>query len=264
MRRFDAPRSGLRDRREVVAGLGARHPITYTKDVRNFFWQLDERWAKILPEREPWERQLTGQQERRFRVYDDPEKLGVTVLERRLVTRYAERRRNTVNKSDLGRTQVDIARGLGRLGTLYEGFDMTFSTAIRVGDASSGKPKANAKGAKFAIVANRPEFATVAPDEDHCGDTFSDLLEDGEELERDAYGLLVAEHDIVVDGVTGVFHDFRYPYDEYVPKMTVGRVFRDASQSQIEDCEAQLLELLAQQPLTVELEPLVVFTSDFS
>jgi hypothetical protein len=245
--RFYTPRSELRDRRQNVAGLGARHPIVADERVDAFFWALDERWAQILPEREPVDRALTGLPEKRFRLYDDPEKMGVTVLERRIVTKFAERRRRHWTPNDIGRTRLEIANELGRLGAGDDIIDITFTGYTRVGEDD----QSNKRGAKFALVTQEGQSALL--DQPEVG-------LDGDE--HDPYSLLVAEHNIMVEGLTGVFHDFRYPYPQYVPKMTVGRVYRDARPAQVEACEEQLAELLKEQPLTVSLEPVVLFHNE--
>ncbi len=227
MGRSIGPRSDLRGRRHFQAGFGARHPVINDEQVGAFFYELDRRWAGILPEREPLTCELTGLPENRFKLYNDPEKIGITVLERRLSAEHARRHRLQWNANDIGRVRGHIEDEIARLDMAADELQLTLSAAVRVGDADR-----RSRGGKFALV---PEG------------------------HQKVAGFLAAEHEIVVNGLSGVFGDFRYPYDEYTPKLTVGRIYRGAEPAQVEACAGELHDLLAEQPLTVGLEDVVFF-----
>ena len=154
--------------------------------MADFFNQLDERWGAILPERDRASARLAGLAVSRFALYDDPDKVGMTVLERRLSAETAKRHRLEWNANDVGRLKGQIEDEIGRLSLPSPPWEMTLTTAIRVGDADR-----RSAGGKFALVA---------------------------EVEDKAAGMLASEHEIVVNGLGGVFKGFVYPYDELSPR----------------------------------------------
>lgn len=188
---------------------------------------MDLRWAAILPERDPLDAELTGLPENKFVIYDDSEKIGVTVLERRLSAEHARRNRLRWNTNDIGRIRGQIADTIGYLGITTDDLTMSLTAAVRVGDADK-----RSNSGKFALV---PEATDPAA------------------------ALLVQEHELVVEGLSGVFAKFRYPYSDYVPKLTVGRIYRGAEPEQVNACAAQLTEMLEERPLTISLDPVVFF-----
>lgn len=221
------PRSDVKGRRHFQAGFGARHPVVYDDKVGAFFSELNRRLSQILPERGQITCELTGLPEDKFKLYNDPEKIGVTVLERRLSAEHARRRRLQWTANDIGRVRSRIADEIARLDMTEDELRLTLSGVVRVGDADR-----RSRGGKLALV---PEGA------------------------QRAAGFLAAEHEIVVNGLGGVFKDFRYPYNDYTPKLTVGRVYRSAEPFQVDACAEALAEMVEEQPLTVSLEDVVFF-----
>jgi hypothetical protein len=226
---IERPRSGLRNRRHFQAGFGARHPIVYDEGVARFFRELGNRWSAILPEREPGDRALTGMPERRYVLYNNPEKIGMSVLERRLSAEHARRHRLQWTPNDIGRLRGQISNELARMAVgvsiTDDELEVPLENVVRVGDADRG-------GGKFALT----------PEASHP-----------------VSGFLAEEHEIIVDGLGGVFKNFRYPYDDYVPKMTIGRVYRGACPDQIQACATELEGLTREMPLTVTLDPIIFF-----
>lgn len=228
MGRPNHQRSGLPSGRQVKAGFGARHPIDYDDTVARFFNALDAAWGEILPDREEGDRLLTGLPASKYKLYRDAERIGITVLERRLSEKHARTHRVQWEPSDVGRIRGRLTDTLSRLEAPDDvnidmgGMPVTLSVAVRVGDAE--RPS---HGAKFALVAE-------------AGDPAS--------------GFLAEEHEIIVGGLSGVLRDFRYPYDEYVPKLTIGRIYRGASAEQIQSCAEAIAPLL---PLPVVARPIM-------
>lgn len=220
-RRTHAPRGNLRpQQRSAQASFGARHPISY-RHVRDYLNDLDSAWADILPGRETTDLWANARVHEQFRIYNDPDKIGLTVLEKRLSAEHSRRHRITWQPHDIGRIRGRMADAIARLGLSEDDLKVTLSHAERVGDPRNP--------GKIALLPEAGERAS---------------------------GFLIAEHEIIVNGLGGVLKGFRYPYDDYTPKLTVGRVFRDVEPDRVDACVQAAQSLL---PLTVQLEPIVFF-----
>jgi hypothetical protein len=218
MGRVARPRSELRGRRHFQPEFGARHSVIIDNGVTRFFGDLDDRWGEILPDREPDDCKLTGLPERRYSLRNNPLRIGVPIVERHVVSDFARKRRLQWNPNDAGRLKGHLQDQIGRLEISEANLGIALTSAVRVDDGN--------KGGRFVLRAEQDDPRAK---------------------------LLVAEHRIVVNGITEVFVDFRYPR-QYTPQMTVGHVYRDATAAQVEACEAELQQLIAEQPLTVPLD----------
>ena len=217
-------RSGMRTYQE---GFGAYHPVVRDEGMEAFFRTLRERLDEILPPRESGDRSLTGLPESKYTLYDDPEKMGVRVLERRVAAEQARRTRLQWTPNDIGRLRGEITDEIGRLGIVGNGgLRMKLTTAVPVGDADKRG------GGKFALVpeANDPTARFLA-----------------------------SEHEIIVNGVGGVFKNFRYPYSDYLPHMTVVRIHRGTPPAALAECAEALQETVQQTPVVANLEEIRFF-----
>lgn len=222
-------RNQLGGRRDFQPEFGARHPVVFDTTIRRLFGDLDYAWSQILPER--IEADDAGREHYRpqFHLYDDRDQIGMTVMERRLSAEHARNKRLRWNPNDVGRTKGRIEDEIGRLGidhliTSQGTVAVDLTDVLRVGNAS-GK---NGERKLAAIV-----------------DQSSPAAE-----------LLVREHEIVVEGLGIALKGFRYPYSEYVPKLTLGRIFKEVPPRQLDACVEAAQALL---PATIEIEPLRFF-----
>jgi hypothetical protein len=220
-----------RNARYFPAELGARHQLVFDEEVDIFFGILRARWNKIVPPRVKTLPDSTKQESPNFKLYDDPQKAGLTILEKRVSAQHARRQRLHWSSNDYGRERTEIADRIGRLemdgqtGWANKGLiPVTFSQVVQAGDDAG-----RAEGRKLAIL----------PEQDSAVNEF-----------------LLSEHEIVVDSLSRTFKDFQYPYQEYTPKLTVGRVFRSAKPEQIARCVTGLQAML---PLTFYVEPVAFF-----
>jgi hypothetical protein len=260
MPRHSHIRSELHATKLIQPEFGARHPIAYTEDIDVFFTEMHDKLNQAivqeLPEStEPFsqeqdqlnlndleahvdyllsdERDLNDEQasllpakrpKRLFRVYDDPDRVGVSVLERRLPRMYAQRNRIKWTKNDVGRIQGEIQNELARMSLAGQPLSATFTDVQRLGDADEDKAR------KLALVLD-PESE------------ISDFM--------------VQEHAIVINGITGTLKRFRHPYSDFIPHWTVARVNREAGQANMSKAVAAIRSLL---PLTVQLQRIHLFS----
>jgi hypothetical protein len=228
------PRAEYRGgRRYYPASFGARHPIVLedNSELDIFFGLLDSKWRKILPphvETIPHGDDFEDIVTPRFVTYDDRRKVGMTVLERRLSGKHARKNRMHWTADDVGRARNSIANEIGRLGIAPLNADgvlpVKVTQVVPVGD-----PDGRNYGRKLA--------ALVDPNS------------------REAE-FLRAEHEIVVEGLRGRLN-FEYPYDEdYMPKLTIGRLHSCVPVEKLEKCVEAAQSLL---PVTVDLQPVKYF-----
>jgi hypothetical protein len=214
-------RSSLGPSRTFEPEFGARHPITWNDEVQDFLAFADTALGQVLP---PEERE-TGNghkgTKRFYRIYDDPKRAGVSILERRLAQSYTQRQRIRWTKSDVGRIKGDIQNEICRLDLGLLPLQVTFTNVVRLGDADMG-PRARKIG----------------------------LIADQESTEAE---FLASEHELVVNGITGSVKRFRYPYDSFIPHWTVARISREVEDCQKNKAVSAIAHLL---PITVELQPI--------
>lgn len=240
MGRKNNQRANLNASREFPPEFGARHPVVFDRQIVNFFGDLDQAWSQILPEREIYEPlqvnhelaepALSARAEPvihyrpQFRLYDDRDKIGMTVLEKRLSAEHARRKRLRWNRNDVGRIRGRIEDEIGRLDLPEGPIEAQLTGIVRVGD-----PASRAGERKLAAIVDQ---------------------------ESPVAELLVREHEITVNGLGVALKGFRYPYSDYVPKMTLGRLYKEVTPPDIDSCVQAVNELL---PLRVQLGSLQFF-----
>lgn len=251
---FRGPRRNLRSSRELPAVFGARHPLMIEElppiaekapregnepkqkgprfrleaDLDIFLGLLNAKWRKVIPDEAHTADGMETSYSSHFEIYNDPKKVGMSVVERRAVTGHAKRNRIQWNANDYGRVTSEIADGIGaeknRLGLTLEEYrplDVTLTDIIPVGDARSRR-----EGRKLA--------AKVDPDSPEAE-------------------FMISEHRIIMDALGGPLQDFKYPYDEgFVPKLIIGRIHLCAEPEQVQKCAMAAQVLL---PVTVRLLP---------
>lgn len=233
-------RSSLPVTREFAPEFGADHPIDNSRDLVNFFRKLDRAWSGVLPKHnedmlvvvsnelvtgaeDPLEDETDDAILSYYRVYDDPDHLSLTVVDRRLSKMYAKKRRIRWNTTDAGRIKTQIYNEVGRL-NIASPLEVNLAHVIRLADAD-----------------NKP------------GQRRLGLMVEQNSTEAE---LLVREHEIVMNGLGERLKDFRYPNETFVPSVTIGRFDRDVKPEELDDCVALTQELL---PIKVQLKPLRLF-----
>lgn len=163
-------------------------------------------------------------QKRLFRVYDDPKRVGVSVLERRLARSYAQRQRVKWTRNDAGRIKGEIGNELCRMNLAGQPLNATFTDVVRVGDADENNAR------KLALILDQ---------------------------ESEVAEFLVREHEIVINGISGTLKRFRHPYSDYIPHWTVARVNKEAGLSKMTQAVKAVQSMM---PLTVELHSVHLFS----
>lgn len=224
---------------------GARHKIPYQTDNNSnllneeldfFFSDLRRELAKVLPSEvitieetppdgstthEPWRRERP-----RFRVYDDPDRLRLTIFERRLTTNNANHNRIQWTRQDVGRIRGDIQNEISRSDLADMELEAKFVTAVRLPSNVD-----NEKARKIGLVL-----------EQDC-----DLAE-----------FLIREHEICFDGLSGSMdRRFNRSIDTFVPHWTVARIDRNVGMSALNKSVRVVQNLL---PLTVQIEPISFYS----
>lgn len=223
-RKNQRARSTLYSDRSVQPVLGARHPIVETDEVAFFFGEV----RHVLGQTLPGLTSAKGNTIRRrdaFLLYDDPDRMGVSILEQRLARTHAQHNRLRWTRNDVGRIRGDIQNELARLSLSGRTLDLTLDNVVRLGDADEKKAR------KLALI----------PEQD-----------------KEIAEFLCSEHEIAVDGITSSLRRFRYPYSgDWIPHFTIGRVFKEVPQNNMNEAVRAIQILL---PITVQIEPLKFFT----
>lgn len=219
-------RANLPGRRSYPASFGARHPIRWDGPVRFFFSDVDRALADIIPEQEIVDQKGKAHYPSQFRIYDDPAKLGMTVLERGVSAEHSRRHHLEWTANDVGRIVGRITDQLGVLGLPEYPVEVTLTNTVRVGSID----KRTGTGRKLAVIVDQ---------------------------ETDAAEFLVREHEIIMAGLGTGLRKFKYPYDEFVPKMTIGYIHREVEHEKLNQCVAAVNQLL---PLVVQLEPVQFYS----
>ncbi len=187
-RKNQNPRSGLYSERTVQPIIGARHSVIEGDDIGFFFSE-----ARMMLEQAISQNiQASGdkiRRQNRFFLYDDPDRMGISILEQRLARTHAQRNRLRWTRNDVGRIQGEIQNELARLDLSGRTLQVTFDNVVRLGDADDKKAR------KLGLV----------PNAEHA---ISDFL--------------CSEHEISLNGITGSLQRFRYPYSgEWIPHLTI-------------------------------------------
>lgn len=193
------PRSTLSSTKSVSPELGARHPIVYNQSVDDFFDFLEPMLAHDISLKVPSSDMSESEmikRKRLFRLYDDPSRLGISILERRLPRAYSQTNRIQWNKNDVGRMRGQIQDKLTRLELPNQLPEVTFTTAVRLGNPDVGD-----RNRKIALI----------PDQE------SEISE-----------FFLEEHEICMDGLAGSMRRFKHPYSSFIPHLTVCRVHKES------------------------------------
>lgn len=231
MGRKNNQRSNLRHERSFYPEFGARHLATDNDNLTFFFYDTNRLLQEIVPS-EPIFDYKTGEPKfdnrgeprtkNLFRLYNNTDRTGVSILERRLASDFAKKHRIRWTKQDVGRIRGGIHDEISRLDLAGRKLAVSFDHVVRLGDADAEGENAR----KLALIADQT---------------------------TDESEFLVREHAICVNGIGTSLNRFRYPYSTFVPHMTVGRVFRDVSKETLSEAVVAIQSLL---PLTVELNPI--------
>jgi hypothetical protein len=217
-------RSTLYAERGTQPVMGARHPIVDTDEVAFFFGGARHVLGEVLPGITSRKKDEIRRRDA-FILYDDPDRMGVSILEQRLARTHAHHNRLKWTKNDRGRIRGEIQNELSRLNLTGRRLDVTFDNVVRLGDADEKKAR------KLALVP---------------------------EQESEVAEFLCREHEIAIDGISGSLQRFRYPYSgDWIPHLTIGRVFKEVPQGSIGKAVSAIKQMM---PLTVQIEPLEFYT----
>ncbi|HYH74915.1 MAG TPA: hypothetical protein VD735_03055 [Candidatus Saccharimonadales bacterium] len=231
--------AGLKpNRREFQAGIGVRFQVARTDQVRGFFRAADRELAQegrapthVIPNNHGHERERD-----QFTLYDDYDRMGITVIERRATGARAKKapsgRRNW-NMHDVGRVRSEVGDVLADLRQAYElplgSLTMQLTNMVTVGSPSGRREDRGDR--KFALV--------PPPD-----DTTAAFLAEANE----AVGT-------ILDNRLGQTDT---PY-EYTPKLTIARIHNTVPLKQAAACGDALGAIIAKQPLTIMLTDQHIF-----
>ena len=224
-----APRSTIKSEKTFYPELGARHPILETDRVGFFFADLTEMVLdNCISPRVSKDSKGRDRVKRRFRVYDDPDRLGISILERRLSRRYGQKHRLQWTRQDVGRIRGEIENVIGRMNLGGVPLRASMTDVIRLGniDASDERDP----GRKLALIV----------------DQSSPVAE-----------FLVKEHEAAIDGIQTTLSRFRYPYSSFIPHLTIASIDRTVPEDEIGKSIEGIRHLL---PLEIEMHP-IKFTS---
>jgi hypothetical protein len=217
-------RSSLRSDRMRIPEFGARYPFIYDDTVDDFFGDIHGALQVTFPKDET-DQKRNGKRHH-FRVYDDPARAGISVLERRVVRSQAQRSRFRWSHADAARIRQEICDDLASAGLDEFPWEATFTNAVRVGDADSDNAR------KIGLIIDQE----------------SDVAEG-----------LVLSHEIVINSMRGMLKSFREPYSPYIPHWTAARIDRQVGNLGMEKAMHAVQALL---PVTVQLEPITFFTTE--
>jgi hypothetical protein len=227
---------GRSDKREFQAGIGLRYKVAYTDGVRGFFNTADALLAKedCAPPRLDTDNWANEREHDQFTLYNNPDKMGLTVVERRLSGSRAERKRQRWNMHDVGRVRGEISDALSELREEH-GFRPMGSLAMRMtGVIPVGSPPGS--GARR----QERKFALVPAAEDKT----ARFLIDAHELVGDILG-------VEIEGAASMY--------EYTPKLTLGRIHNTVPVGQVAACGEALGLLAAKAPVTLSLTDQQIF-----
>jgi hypothetical protein len=236
MSRRPQPRSLLSSSRQVIPELGARHPINDGEDLQVFLTDLYRVFEENIPDEALADRHGNGRYRRRFRVFDDPERIEVSVLEKRFARANAQRQRIKWTKNDVGRIKGQVQNQLATLDLGDRVLDATFTQVVRVSNAEEG-PNTRRLGL---------------------------LVEQGSKIAE----LFVSEHEIVANGITGSLREkLRYPDSDFIPYWPIGCVYRYSGPQKSTETPPESKQMInaieaiqGLLPITVQIEPIDLFS----
>lgn len=229
MGRKNRARDGLRSERSFYPELGVRHPVIDTDEIAFFFSDVATALGLAIPDvpvldgagRQRLDKNDEPRVRRRFRVYDNFDRMGVSILERRLPAEYARKHRVRWTRQDTGRIRGDIQNEIGRLDLADRPLVVNLTNVVRLGDADAEADNSRKLGLIIDQASTEAEF-------------------------------LVREHAISIRGIQSSLNRFRYPYSHFVPHLTVARVFRDVPNDMLNGAVDAVQKLL---PVQAELQP---------
>ena len=218
-------RGNLRaDRSRQRTGLGPYHPVPLEGGMGSFLRILRNRWEDILPPVDD-----NGSAKERFKLFKNPERIGVRVLEQGICRAFLERQRRRLNPNDLGRLKGRVADSIGHLGLSAYDLTLTFTGADRMGMEYIDGDR---EGGKFALL----------PD-----------------TQDPLYEKFIEANGLIVDAVMREYPGFRYPNGyEYRPHLTVAQIYEGAPAGRVRECGEALASIMRAGPVIAEIDPLVV------
>ncbi len=218
-------RGNLReDKPRHILGLGAYHPVLLEGGMGSFFRTLRNRWEDILPPVDD-----NGSEKDRFRLFKNPERIGVRVLEQGVCRAFLERQRRRLSPNDLGRLKGRVVNSIGHLGLSACDLTLTFTNSDRMGKEYIDGDR---EGGKFALL----------PD-----------------TEDPLYQKFLEAHGLIVETLMSECPGFRYPQGyEYRPHLTVAQIYEGIPAGRIRECGEALASIMRGGPVVAEIDPLVL------
>lgn len=223
MGRRNRPRSSqLPAPRQGYPELRAYHRLVDGPELDFFFGELQRLLPEVIDPATATTRSSREVEVPQFRLYSDPEKNDITILERRLTRRHAKKNRIQWNPNDVGRVTGEIQDEVGRLGLSGQVLTVEFTGVVRLGNL--GRDSSDAR--KLGLIAEQR-----SPESE----------------------FLVREHELSMEALTRNLRQFKYPYSTFIPHFTFGKVFRVVPEAQI----GAAIEVVQDQlPLTVDIHPI--------
>jgi len=226
-------RSQLYSDRTFQPVLGARHKVIESEDVEIFFSGLRDNLVNVLPkvsrnllshpEQEKLGDELSVRRRERhpFLIFDDPDKMAITILEQRLARKHAQRNRVRWNQKDVGRIVGQIQNNLARLDLTGRPLNVRFDNVVRLADAD------DKNGRKIALL---PEQSSRIAE------------------------FFCESHEIAVNGLSGSLSRFKNPYSgSFIPHFTVARIFKEVPSKNLDKSLEVVKNML---PFQVTVEPI--------
>lgn len=217
-----------RKNRPIEPNLGGRHGVVIDSELDLFFELLDRKWRRTVREEDPRPGSMRRDRQPKHVVYNNPELIGMTVLEYNLTAKHAERMRVKWTQNDLGRIHTELKDELAKL-EKPDDLVAPITQVVTVG----GDYGANKLGRMVAAI--------VQPN-------------------SEVADYMIREHEILVDSMSANIKGFEYPHEEYVPKLTLGRIQRSVGSNAMGLCIDRAQQMLTDNPVAVQMEPINIYT----
>lgn len=248
------PRDGLRERMAGYPAVGAVHPVVQNRDLLNLFYAegsqnsivevLDDFFdpPNYFDTRSLEEKDNDGVQRYNsahfYRLFD-PQTLGVSVMEMDITAQAAKRQRSVWEGKDMGRVKQEVLDLAARRSPNNQ-LVIKLGNVMPVGGKLPGKYKDDPPRQKLAF--------------------FPDIYD---EQTYQTLELLYAEHDIIRAAIENRLRANRHTKVvadliaySYIPHITFLSYKRDVGPKKVIEANRRLSALVAEKPITVELERL--------